>query len=158
MHVLTLSKTENDFTQEFLDSVSKIKPSVLDFHNFLKDEFIHFYRRFDHCGLINLLDPNKKYDEEYYDEFHSNLEKEFEFLSDDKVSVLVVQKSAGCHCSRNEGGEVFNFRNPITGRSLSYRFTVTSKEFDLSKCFGPAEGNDAWMIYDSKNDKDEFPF
>ncbi len=42
MHVLTLSKTENDFTQEFLDSVSKIKPSVLDFHTFLKDEFIHY--------------------------------------------------------------------------------------------------------------------
>ncbi len=158
MHVRTIRKTKKDFSPGYLTSLERFKPSILDFHVFLKDEFIRLYSRFNLEGIDQLLDPNKEYDEEPHDAFYANLRKEFEFLAGQGVQVLEVSESDGCYCSRDEGGEVFNFRNPISGKSLSYRFTVTSKEFDLSKCFGPAEGNDAWMIYDSKNNKDEFPF
>lgn len=147
MKVLSLSKSEVDFTKDFLQKVNKIKPSVLDYHVFLKDQFIKCYRKMDLKGMQQLLDPNRRYDDEHLDIFYNNLEREFKFLKGGKVTELELQESEGCRCSRENGGEVYNFINPVTKRSLSYWFTVSSKEFDASKCYGPEEGNDALFVH-----------
>ncbi len=64
MHVRTIRKTKKDFSPAYLTSLERFKPSILDFHVFLKDEFIRLYSRFNLEGIDQLLDPNKEYDEE----------------------------------------------------------------------------------------------
>lgn len=74
---------------------------------------------------------------------YKNLQREFELLGEEGVTSRWARKSEGCYSSQTEGGEVFNFVNHKTGKSLLYRFMDTEKEFDVFQYKGSVEGTSA---------------